>query len=398
MQTFKGRARNLSTDGSAVVESLEDGRVFFVEGAWPGDEGTFEILSFEKRFGYAKLLQLEKSSEDRTDVSCEYQGYSGDRCGGCPWMIGTYASQLRHKMARVEFALRRANLLGGGHVEKVEEIVGSDLTRGYRNRAQFKSDGKILGFVGLSTTELVDVKSCEVLNPQMQKNLDALRSSLPNDLWRPSGEFYWNFLDVDDESDVSSPRELSANVRRPFKQGNRAQNEKMKEWLRSKVSGQNVLKTLELFCGSGNFTEILAEHSASDLLAVELAQRSLDDLQKKSTSWKYPKSSHRLQTLAFNLSSPRDFTMFVSKLKGARKIDFDLLFLDPPREGAKGVELLVKEARQLKRILMVSCDVATFTRDAAAICKIGYSLKEVRPLDLFPHTAHVEVLSEFVKK
>jgi 23S rRNA (uracil1939-C5)-methyltransferase len=75
---------------------------------------------------------------------------------------------------------------------------------------------------------------------------------------------------------------------------------------------------------------------------------------------------------------------------------FDAVVLDPPRAGAEA------QAKQLakshvKRVVLVSCDVANFARDAAILIKGGYSLKTVTPVDQFKWTAHLEMVGVFTK-
>ncbi|HKK21084.1 MAG TPA: methyltransferase domain-containing protein, partial [candidate division Zixibacteria bacterium] len=74
---------------------------------------------------------------------------------------------------------------------------------------------------------------------------------------------------------------------------------------------------------------------------------------------------------------------------------FDLVIVDPPRAG-----LHPKALKQLLRLrppklLYISCNPATFARDAAALVQSGYRLPEVKPVDMFPHTMHIELASVF---
>jgi 23S rRNA (uracil1939-C5)-methyltransferase len=69
-----------------------------------------------------------------------------------------------------------------------------------------------------------------------------------------------------------------------------------------------------------------------------------------------------------------------------------LLVLDPPREGLRQTDQLLERAPALQAIVYISCDVATFARDAALAQERGFALQSVQPLDLFPQTPHVELL------
>lgn len=391
--TFQGRARNLSSDGSAVVETTgktpDGGLVFFVEGAWPGDEGIFEVTSLEARYGYAKIQKLNVLSHERVQPPCPYQGHGPGKCGGCPWMMGSYEAQLKHKEHRVRFALQRAKLLSESNADVFKPIWASPETMSYRNRAQFKTDGSRLGFVSMSTSDMIDIEDCLMLNTKMREHLKQLRSMLPNKKWEPTPPHHWNFLDLDDE--VNLDRDLVLNKRRPFKQGNTVQNERMKNWVAEKIRHfhKNGAPILELFCGSGNFTEVItrasANTSAVDILAVEASRAALTVLDQKKLSG--------VRTLDWNLSSKADFEKLSRKVNPKTQ----MMLMDPPREGAKGVEVLLEKVPSIEVVVSISCDVATFTRDAAVLSRLGFELTEIQALDLFPQTAHVETLAILMK-
>jgi 23S rRNA (uracil1939-C5)-methyltransferase len=76
----------------------------------------------------------------------------------------------------------------------------------------------------------------------------------------------------------------------------------------------------------------------------------------------------------------------------------DLLLLDPPRSGA-GRKVMRKIGRaRPKRVVYVSCNPATLAEDCAELLPFGYELVEVRPVDMFPHTAHVECVTLLDRK
>jgi 23S rRNA (uracil1939-C5)-methyltransferase len=75
---------------------------------------------------------------------------------------------------------------------------------------------------------------------------------------------------------------------------------------------------------------------------------------------------------------------------------FSKIVLNPPRSGAKGLELELASLNADK-ILYVSCNPSTLARDLSALNKKGYKLTRVQPVDLFPHTFHVEALAELVR-
>ena len=383
-ESFTSQVSGLSSEGYGICRH-PDGRVFFVTGTWPGDEGDFEIVSTQKRYGFAKILKLTKLSDDRQTPSCAHQGFESGTCGGCPWMIGTYASQLKAKEHRVRFAYDRGHLMSAQ--TQLLPIIGAPSELGYRNRAQFKTDGTQLGFVSFESNTIVDVKDCLVLNDSMREQLKSLRGQLPKSEWAPPPPHRWQFIEVDDGTAIGE--DIRINKKRPFRQGNTAQNEVMRTWVKTQVetlikSDPKLSRALELFCGSGNFTETLAQSGLRSINALEVAPAAIAQLNEK----KIPGVTGVLA----DLMKPGWENIVLRK-----NPDAQLLFLDPPRDGAAGLFKLVEGFKALKYVIYVSCDIATMVRDLALFCgtdeKSPWYVETVQPLDLFPQTSHVEVMA-----
>src|SRR5690606_28937897 len=101
-------------------------------------------------------------------------------------------------------------------------------------------------------------------------------SQLPNPSWAPDEHHDWCFIDLDSEMSIN---EVVLNKKRPFAQAMQEQNLVMKEWLRKRLEViPSESRVLELFCGGGNFTEVLLE-KFSNLHACEFQMASLEKLQ-----------------------------------------------------------------------------------------------------------------------
>jgi 23S rRNA (uracil1939-C5)-methyltransferase len=370
---FESKVEGLTFKGLGVVRHPE-GRVVFVRDVWPGDEGVFETISLEKRFGFAKLKELKKPSVHRRKAPCPHLGENPGQCGGCPWMIADYNSQLVEKQKIVLELSRRGGVLPNDGVLK--PIIGSPKEFAYRNRAQFKTDGESVGYVSVGTNTLAPVDHCMILNEKCQELLRDIRYQLPNKNWRPKKED-WSFIDIDDET-----TQIVANKRRPFRQANTEQNEKMKAWVKNKIADKNK-SVIELFCGSGNFTGVFVENGFSDVTAVEGSRDAIENLLKK-----FPK----VKALDLDLLKPQNF----------KKIKFEkapeILFLDPPRDGFENLDLFLKEYKSIKEIFYVSCDLSTFIRDTKKAIELGFEVREIQPIDQFPQTPHIEILAHLKAK
>lgn len=373
-QLFSAEVKDLASDGRGVV-THPNGRTFFIAGVWLGERGRFRITALKGRIGFAEIFELDAQSvcRDRVQALCDHHGFSSRHCGGCPWQFMDYAAQLSAKQHRVETSLARI----GVH-KKIQAIAAAPEIFGYRNRAQFKTDGKKLGYMAAASNNLVAIQQCPVLSEHNQNTLHELLQQLPNPVWQPHRKHKWTTLDIDESVTAENP---AINQRLPFQQANSVQNCFMLQWLRQHLqSGAQGKHIVELFCGSGNLTQVLATLGAASILAVDVVAQALETL----SAMNLPGVQSRVcdvfdDTRASDLRAP---------LRNA-----DILVLDPPRDGWKTRELAWPKQTALQKICYISCDLATFTRDLQFFLSKGFHVDEVQPLDQFPHTPHIELLA-----
>jgi 23S rRNA (uracil1939-C5)-methyltransferase len=139
-------------------------------------------------------------------------------------------------------------------------------------------------------------------------------------------------------------------------------------------------RLLELFSGAGNFTLPLARQSQA-VVAVEAHRPAV-------ANGKLNAQKNGIDNIRW-ICAPVPRT--VADLKKRRE-RFDKIVLDPPRTGARGIETDLA-ALGAGKIFYISCNPATLARDLAAIATLGYKLRTVQPIDLFPQTFHVEALA-----
>ena len=369
---FTGIVRDVSADGRGVVQA-PDGQVVFVAGVWQGEKVEIERLR-EGKSTSAELISLLQPSDARRAAECEY--HREGSCGGCPWMFVDYPTQLEQKQARLSKLVERIT----GKAASCA-VLGASQTLGYRNRAQFKSDGVKLGYVAQGTHEIVDVTHCPVLNVTNQVHLSALRQSLPNSGWRPSKNRRWTTIDIDDERGTPL-----VNQRQAFRQGNSEQNEQLRAWLSSRLANLPRPNTVfELFCGSGNLTEVIAEQVDVPVIAIEGVDMSLDTLSARNLS--------KVKPVRVNLFSKHSIGDNMPNCQSGIGV-----VLDPPRDGLKEREALKPWFTRAEWVVYVSCDLATWERDAAFLQSCGLDLDEATGLDMFPQTPHIETLSVFTRR
>lgn len=366
---FSAKVRGLTSEGSGVLDH-SSGRVVFVPGAWIEEEVEVKITAIKSQFAHAQLRKIVKAHPLRRAAPCEFHGFGKTQCGGCPWQFVEYAAQLAAKHQRVEQTIGRIS-----QKTRILPILPAPAELGYRNRAQFKTDGQQLGFVAAGTNVLAPINDCRILNDNNREQLRMLLGQLPNREWQQAAKRQWVTVDINET-------ESSVNQRLPFRQGNSAQNEVMRLWLREHLDPLDKMwPVLELFAGSGNFTQVISELGYQTITAVEVVAEAVAQLEQCKFSG--------VTTQALDLYQAGVLGRLLKR--GQAKI----LVLDPPRDGIKFASEILAKQNALAHIFYISCDLATFSRDAKTLVQQGFDLHSVQPLDLFPQTPHIELMARF---
>lgn len=369
-ELFIATVRDLASDGRGIV-THPSGLTVFVPGVWAGEQGRFRITELKHRIGSAELVELLESSSARTSPQCPHHGFRPGDCGGCPWQFMDYTAQLAAKQARVDAAAEHVGAPPPAPVWPSPNIYG------YRNRAQLKTDGDKLGYVSAASHQLAAIEDCPILTDINRATLRDLRARLPNPAWRPGKKSLWTSLDLDESRSAET---VQVNARLTFQQANTDQNLRMRQWLAERVAALPPNRTvLELFCGAGNFTEVLSESGCGDIVAVDGSGPAVEELASRALPG--------VSVMAQDLFKPEGYPLLFRQHRR-----FDALVLDPPRDGMKDLPALLQGRPKPKDIFYISCNPATLFRDLAALQTLAYRIREIQPLDQAPHTPHLEVL------
>lgn len=378
-RTVVGEVRDVINNGAGIIV-LDEGLTVFVWGVWLSENVRVKILAVKKGIAQAQLLEVLTPSPARRAVKCRFAeaAEASAQCGGCLWQHVQYDAQIEQKQRWAEKAF-------SGVTEQVLPCRPSVSEWQYRNRAELKSDGKALGYVARQSHQLVDVDDCPVLNDKCQSHLAHLRNQLPNNTWqkkRSKRDLPLTLLAIDDELSSS---DIRADIRRPFKQANTEQNAFMRDWLNQQLDSlPKTYRVAELFCGAGNFTEVIAAKQFAKVYATEGDSNTLEVLAKKDLP--------NVQTEVANAFDEQAFGSYVRKIA-----PFDVLVLDPPRDGLKVIEPIFKVS-SIKHIFYISCDLATCRRDVERFVDAGFRVNQVQPLDQFPQTPHLELCVAMSRK
>ncbi|HEY7774796.1 MAG TPA: hypothetical protein VIC26_16555 [Marinagarivorans sp.] len=375
-QTFTGTVNDIAASGAAIIEH-SSGASVFVRGAWLGEKVRVQIEQFKKRHGTGRLIEVIEPSADRIEPPCKYF-LQTPSCGGCVWQHVNYPAQTKLKQHWVQRYFKSITAC------PVNTIKASDAVWQYRNRAEFKSDGQSLGFIAAQTHKLIDVSECLVLTPALNQTLQQLRGRLPEPNWKPNKaaktkaeprSSALTLLAIDDDMEADS---LQANYRRPFKQANEAQNVYLQQWLLSALAdAKKDALVLELFCGSGNFTRALVAAGFQRIVASEVAELAVSDLNKERLDG--------VSVVQANLFDDAELARLCCHCADAKT-----LVLDPPRDGLVCIAPLLQHTG-FDTIAYISCDLRSCARDVEQFVAAGYRVASIQPVDMFPQTQHVEL-------
>lgn len=151
----------------------------------------------------------------------------------------------------------------------------------------------------------------------------------------------------------------------------------------AKLTGKEVV--LDAYCGIGTIGLTAADH-AKQVVGVELNRDAVQDAIGNARN-------NGVKNARFFAA---DATFWIREAAAAGE-KADVIFMDPPREGSTP-EFLASVARMApKRVVYVSCNPVTLARDLATLTKLGYKAEGFTPVDMFPHTEHIEVVCALSK-
>lgn len=145
---------------------------------------------------------------------------------------------------------------------------------------------------------------------------------------------------------------------------------------------------LDAYCGMGTIGQYLARF-CEKVVGVESHPGAVEDALRSA-------GKNRIGNISFYKG--RTEQVLHQQLKAGGKYKFSVVVVDPPRAGLHPQAREAVIAHAPERIVYVSCNTATFARDLAEFLKAGYELRTVQPVDMFPHTAHIETVSVLQKK
>ncbi len=434
----------MSAEGSGIARI--DNMVVFVPLTAIGDDLDIRIVKVKSRYSYGIVEKINNSSPDRISPDCP----AFSRCGGCVYRHISYESECDIKLKRVEDAVNRI----GGISLSANSIIAAKSPERYRNKAQYPVavDGS-LGFYANHSHRIIPCEDCllqpeefskataafknwilssgvsvydegsnrglvrhfyirrgansgeimvvVVVNgrkiPNSEELISLLRDALGDDL--KSVQLNVNTADTNvilGEENIlifgeSHITDTICGVKIRLSPLSFYQvNTPMAEMLYKKAAeyaeaeGKEIL---DLYCGAGAIGLSMAD-KAKSIIGVEIIEQAVEDA-------RFNAKANKIENAEFICADAAKAAIMLAQ----RKIKPEVVILDPPRKGCDEALLhTVAEDFAPERIVYISCDPSTLARDAAILARLGYSLVEYTPVDLFPRTAHIETVALFEHK
>lgn len=433
-------------EGEGVAKP--EGFPIFIPGALKGEKVRIILVKVNKSHGFGKLTDILEPSEYRTEPVCPIY----KKCGGCQLQHMNYEEQLRFKKNRVKDCVERIGKIQ--HVV-IHDTLGMEKPFRYRNKVQLPVGGEngspIIGFYAARSHNIIDLQQCGIQHQVGDSIVDIAR------VWMKK----YNIVGYDEESGTGSIRHIMVrkgfksgevmvvivtNTKDfPYKQQlieeiiyNIPDVKSIIQNINSKktnvVLGQENItlwgadtitdyigefkfyisplsffqvnpvqtevlynKALEYaglngnevvfdaYCGTGTISLFLSK-KAKKVYGVEIIPEAIENAKKNA-----------------ELNGISNAEFFVGKAEEvipdliAKGVKADVVVVDPPRKGCESSLLHAMGKMSPSKIVYVSCDPSTLARDLAILENLGYKTMEVQPVDMFPQTAHCEVVCLLTK-
>lgn len=425
-----------ASDGAGVARL--DGMVVFVQGGIRGEACDVRLTHVGRSALWGRVEEVVNPSPARIFPRCLHY----TKCGGCQFRHMNYAEELEAKRIRVEDALRR---LGGAEIH-VSAILGAEQVDRYRNKAQFPvAKGPRIGFYRPRSHDVIDVDDCLLQGeaaarlrgavkewmaeysipaynertftglvrhvyvrtnragrslccllvngrgvPREVELVRALRRAEPNLAGIVLGvnekhnnvilgDSYRTLWGEDFLSDTLCGLTFRLSVP-SFYQVNPAQTEVLYGKALEFAGLTGAETVLDLYCGIGTISLVMAR-KAGMVWGAEVVPQAVDDAIANARR-------NHIENARFLCADAGEAARYLEG-EGVRP---DVVCVDPPRKGlAEDVVDTIADMGP-ERVVYVSCDPGTLGRDVKRFAGRGYTLKKAVAVDMFPRTAHVEMV------
>ncbi|NEU61868.1 23S rRNA (uracil(1939)-C(5))-methyltransferase RlmD [Paenibacillus sp. ALJ109b] len=448
----------MNHDGEGVGRA--NGYTLFVQGALPGETVRVRVMKTKKQYGYAKLLEIVKASPDRVSAPCPIYDQCGgcqiqhmSYAGQLAWKRQLVVDNLQ-RIGKLNVLVEDAE---GAEQQGIRVLptMGMDEPWRYRNKAQVPigaaEGGLVGGFYAKGSHRIIDMDTCLIQHehndevvakvkelgshlgisayneetgrgllrhvvvkkafrtgemmlvlvtngrdiPHKDAWIGSIREAIPHvaSICQNVNKKQTNVI-FGDETRVLWGRDVIydyigdvqfAISARSFYQVNPVQTEVLygKTVEYAGLSGKETV--IDAYCGIGTISLFLAQH-ADQVYGVEIVPEAIEDARSNAML-------NEMKNVKFEVGASEDV---IPRWK-EQGIEADVIVVDPPRKGCDPRLLDTILEMKPERVVYVSCNPSTLARDLRVLEDGGYRTVEVTPVDMFPHTVHVESVAMLVR-
>lgn len=389
------------------IEKLDDfgrgitfinNKICFVENALIDEVVVIEIIKENKKYSNARVVNYINKNNSIRSFDEIIESF-----GSCNISHMSYMEENKFKKNRVINNLNKFKI----NYNKVIDIVFKD-EYFYRNKITLYCDGKNLGFYKRGTNDIIDLDFSYLVNEKINYLISEIRkrnfTKIKEIMIRSSNDLEQSiikivgdvkikeFLNLSDvlivnDKVISNNKNIITSIGNvkyylssdSFFQVNRFISIELFNYIKDNVNG--CFNVLDLFCGTGSIGIYVGKYNNIFLTGIDNNKSNILDALNNA----------KLNNVKAN---------FICDNVENSEIDFsniDLVIIDPPRKGInrKTVDLLNKE--KVKKIIYISCDAYTFSRDLKLLSE-SYIIEKIKLFNMFPRTHHVESVAILTKK
>ena len=415
------------TDLNSGVVKIDD-MVVFVPNLLIGEKAKIKIVKVNKKYAFGIIIQLLEPSINRQALTCEV----AKTCGGCQLQHMSYAYQLDYKYKHVKKLFEDI---------EVKPILGMDNPWYYRNKAQFPvkiKDGKVqMGFYRQHSNDVVTCKECKIQDHVInevfsfiqkkitlkmaqdlrhvfirhsstdeiqvvfigknEKNIISLSDQLKNTFANITS-IVFNYNTRNDNvilgdtykvlygNDYIIEECLGNKVKLHFKAFFQVNPKQMEVLYSQAIKAANLSGNetcIDMYAGTGTIGMAVSQHAKS-VIGVEIVKEAVDNANDNT------KMNH-LDHCHYVCQDATDFA------HDHKEDKIDVIFIDPPRKGMTENGIKDTITMQPDKIVYVSCNPKTLSRDLKIFKEYGYQCEYVQPVDMFCQTIGLECVAKLTK-
>lgn len=413
---MKAKIVTIGIDGDGV--GVVDDQKYFIPFTAPGDVVEFDVIK-GKKYSRIEVTGFSERSPVRQDAVCVHF----EQCGGCKLQHLNSQAYGDYKVG----LLKRALEFHGVESQEWRDLHIIPARRRRRISLTFahRYEGMMIGYMRRGTKWIIDNQECHLVLPEIEALIPKLRTMLAEmfkqresgtvdilatkvgldvnlksmHFKNPTLEQIETLTEFARENNVArlllnyrsfvtfrEPIVNFSGVDVPVEAGKFLQaSDDADDFMLSRVSEympEKVSRGVDLFSGRGTFTFLMAQKGPTD--AFECENDAITALQNAANQAQVPITVTK-----------RD--LFENPLSVDELGQYDFIFVDPPRAGALAQVQLIAQST-LKYVVYISCNPASFARDAKVLCDAGFVLDSVTPLDQFLWSEHLEVIGKFTRQ